>query len=94
MGGKELELIEPVGASFFLDFLRNNGERLQHLGFLVEDIHRCLNKLKKSGVKLIDEKPRSGSHGEVAFLKPASFGQTYMELCQPREDALGRSGDE
>ncbi len=84
--GKELELIEPIGASFFLDFLKGHGEGLQHVGFVVEDIHGSLEKLDKTGVELADETPRAGSHGDVAFLKPDSFGEIHLELCQLRED--------
>ena len=88
LDGKELELIEPLGASFFLDFLKGHREGLQHVRFVVEDIHGSLKKLQKTGVALADEVPRTGSHGEVAFLKPDSFGEIHLELCQLTEDAV------
>lgn len=79
---KELEFIEPVGQSFFMDSLINQGPCLQHISFVIKDIENILQKLKNTGVTLIDEKPNSGSHGKVAFIKSRDFKPLYLELCQ------------
>jgi methylmalonyl-CoA/ethylmalonyl-CoA epimerase len=40
--------------------------------------------LKARGVRLIDERPRRGAHGNlIAFLHPQSTGGVLIELCQP-----------
>ena len=40
-------------------------------------------RLKACGVRLIDETPRKGAHGNaIAFLHPKSTGGTLIELCQ------------
>jgi len=81
-GDSELEFIEPKGESFFDMFLKEKGEGLHHLAFRVSDIESCFEKLKKNGVETIDSKPRSGSHGKVAFFKPGLSGSIHIELFQ------------
>jgi methylmalonyl-CoA/ethylmalonyl-CoA epimerase len=34
------------------------------------------------GLRLVDEKPRPGAHGLVAFIHPSSTGGVLMELVQ------------
>jgi methylmalonyl-CoA/ethylmalonyl-CoA epimerase len=42
-----------------------------------------LAELKAKGVRLIDEHPRKGAHGNlIAFLHPKSTGGVLIELCQ------------
>lgn len=82
LGSKELEFVQPSGDSFFDRFLKENGEGLHHLAFVVSNIQSCLKKLKDDNVELIDKKPRFGSHGKVAFLSPGLFGRICIELCQ------------
>ena len=79
----ELELIEPAGESFFSEALHCWGEGVQHLSFQVAGIQSCLDRLRAGTVELIDEVPRVGSHGRVAFAKPAEFAPIYLELCEP-----------
>ena len=81
--GTELELIEPAGQSAFADFLGEHHDGLQHLAFQVADVERCLRSLKAAGVDLIDETPRSGSHGKVGFARPRPFAPLHLELCTP-----------
>lgn len=80
--GKELEFIEPKGESFFNTFLKKKGEGLHHLAFQVDDIYDCFEKLKTKGVETIDNEPRSGSHGKVAFFMAGLFGNISIELFQ------------
>jgi len=80
--GTELELIQPVGESLFFVHLNKNGESLQHVSFRVNGIENALNALKQGGVELVDTIPRVGSHGKVAFTKPAKLAPYYLELCE------------
>ncbi len=82
LNGKELELIEPVGESFFYTFLKEEGECLHHLSFYINDIEDCFEKLKAQGVEIIDKEPRLGSHGKIVFLMPKLFGKICIELCE------------
>ena len=85
--GTELEIIEPFGESHFSQFLKNFGQGLHHLAFEVGDIEQCLCAFKASDVELLDEAPRRGSHGQVAFAKPKTFSPLCVEICQPADNS-------
>lgn len=86
-----LELLEPTAAdSTVARFLERRGPGLHHLCFGTPDIREHLRDLKDKGVELIDESPRPGAHGEVAFLDPASAMGVLVELLQTRNDASDR----
>jgi methylmalonyl-CoA/ethylmalonyl-CoA epimerase len=41
-------------------------------------------RLKARGVRLIDERPRTGAHGSrIAFIHPSSAGGLLLEIKQP-----------
>ena len=68
-----IELLEPTDPDTTVArFLERNGPGLHHLCFGTPDIREHLRDLKDKGVELIDEVPRPGAHGEVAFLQPAA----------------------
>jgi len=49
----------------------------------VDELEADLAKLKARGVRLIDESPRKGAHGNlIAFLHPKSTNGVLIELCQ------------
>ena len=82
-----LELLEPTDPSSpIAKFLEKRGEGLHHLAFTVESIQDRINELQKSGLKMIDETPRSGAHHmQIAFLHPKSTSGVLTELCEPGE---------
>jgi methylmalonyl-CoA/ethylmalonyl-CoA epimerase len=84
LGDSELELLEstsPEGP--VARFIEKKGEGIQHIAFRVDDIEKALKKLKKEGVRLIDEKPRYGAGGaKIAFLHPKSTNGILIELCE------------
>jgi methylmalonyl-CoA/ethylmalonyl-CoA epimerase len=55
------------------------------LCFGTPDIHEHLRDLKGKGVELIDEAPRPGAHGDVAFLQPSAALGVLVELIQPSQ---------
>ena len=83
-GGTAVELLEPLdGESPISKFLEKRGEGIHHICFLVDDIEAALERLKKDGVKLIDEKPRPGSyHSRVAFIHPKAMNGVLIELAE------------
>ena len=57
--------------------------KLHHTAYRVADLRAELARLRAAGVRLIDQEPRRGAHGNtVAFLHPASTGGVLIELCQ------------
>ncbi|HDP37327.1 MAG TPA: methylmalonyl-CoA epimerase [Candidatus Atribacteria bacterium] len=84
LGDSELELLEstsPEGP--IARFIEKRGEGIQHIAFRVNNIEEMLEKLKKEGVRLIDEKPRYGAGGaKIAFLHPKDTNSILVELCE------------
>ena len=84
LGDSELELLEstsPEGP--IARFIEKKGEGIQHIAFRVNNIEEVLEKLKKEGVRLIDEKPRYGAGGaKIAFIHPKSTNGILVELCE------------
>ena len=84
LGDSELELLEstsPEGP--IARFIKKKGEGIQHIAFRVNNIEEVLEKLKKEGVRLIDEKPRYGAGGaKIAFLHPKDTNGILIELCE------------
>jgi methylmalonyl-CoA/ethylmalonyl-CoA epimerase len=79
-----IELLEPTDTDTpVARFLERRGPGLHHLCFGTPDIREHLRDLKDKGVELIDDAPRPGAHGEVAFLQPASALGVLIELLQP-----------
>jgi methylmalonyl-CoA epimerase len=79
-----IELLEPTDAETpVARFLERRGPGLHHLCFGTPDIREHLRDLKDKGVELIDEAPRPGAHGDVAFLQPAAALGVLVELIQP-----------
>jgi methylmalonyl-CoA/ethylmalonyl-CoA epimerase len=83
-GTTHIELVEPTSSDTGVSrFLEKKGETIHHLCFLVEDLQGELDRLKKEGVRLIDETPRTGEGGSlVAFLHPQASGGVLIELKQ------------
>jgi len=80
-----IELLRPLDENS--PIARYRGEaatKLHHTAYRVTDLRAELARLHAAGVRLIDEEPRRGAHGNtVAFLHPASTGGVLIELCQP-----------
>jgi methylmalonyl-CoA/ethylmalonyl-CoA epimerase len=87
-GGTALELLEPLsGESPISKFLDKRGEGIHHICFLVDDIEAALERLKRDGVKLIDESPRPGAyHSRVAFIHPKAMNGVLIELAELDKD--------
>ncbi len=85
-----IELLEPTETDTpVARFIERRGPGLHHLCFGTPDIREHLRDLKDKGVELIDEAPRPGAHGEVAFLQPAAALGVLVELLQPSAARTG-----
>jgi LAO/AO transport system kinase len=83
-GAAALELLEATAAdSPIARFVERRGPGLHHITLRVDDISAALDRLKRRGVRLIDDAPRPGAHGSlVAFIHPASAHGVLVELKQ------------
>ncbi len=87
IGESRLELLEPTRPDSPIGkFLSKRGEGLHHIAIQVENLESVLTRLKRAGVRLIDEQPRNGAHNtKVAFIHPSSTHGVLMELVQHGE---------
>lgn len=83
-GDSVIELLRPLDESSAIAKYRGDAEsKLHHTAYRVPDLEAELQRLKAQGVRLIDERPRKGAHGNlIAFLHPKSTGGVLVELCQ------------
>ncbi len=84
VGESRIELLEALSEdSPVARFITKRGEGLHHICFQVDDIRQELDKLRNAGIRLIDEKPRSGAGGsQVAFVHPSGTSGVLIELSQ------------
>ena len=84
-GGSIIELLRPLSEdSAIAKFRGDSPSKLHHTAFRVDDLPAKLEELKSRGVRLIDEAPRKGAHGNlIAFIHPRATDDVLIELCQP-----------
>ncbi len=58
---------------------------MHHVAFCVDDVAAELAVLRAAGATLVDEVPRQGLYGPVAFVHPETMGGVLVEL-------VGRQG--
>jgi methylmalonyl-CoA/ethylmalonyl-CoA epimerase len=87
IGESRIELLEPTSEdSPITKFLEKRGGGIHHIAVEVENIEEALAKLKREGMRLIDEKPRIGAEGcLVAFVHPTSANGVLLELVQSED---------
>jgi methylmalonyl-CoA epimerase len=88
VGDGHVELLQPLGPETPVGkYLARRGPGLHHVAYRVADIDAALIDLASAGLRLIDERPRTGiRRSRVAFLHPASTGGVLTEIVQPAED--------
>ena len=87
VGQTRLELLEPTSPETGVGkFIERRGEGLHHLAFNVTDIGGKLQTLKSLGVDLIDQSPREGLSGTIAFVHPRSVFGILTELVESNPD--------
>ena len=68
-------------------FLATRGEGLHHIAFNVDNVDNKVSQLKSIGVNMIDDVPRQGLTGRIAFIHPQSTHGALIELVQPPSEA-------
>jgi methylmalonyl-CoA epimerase len=83
-GEARVELLQALRPdSPIARFLDKHGEGIHHVTFQVDAIQPVLDRLKESGVPLLDDAPRPGASGtKVAFLHPRAAGGVLVELVE------------
>ena len=83
-GSSVIELLRPLDDESPVAKFRGDAEtKLHHTAYRVSDLRAELARLKNAGIRLIDEQPRKGAHGNlIAFLHPKSTAGVLIELCQ------------
>jgi len=82
-GDSEIELLEPLHADSGIGkYLAKRGEGLHHICLEVDDIEATLADLKAKGSQLIDETPKQGAYGKIAFIHPRGAHGVLVELVQ------------
>jgi methylmalonyl-CoA/ethylmalonyl-CoA epimerase len=83
-GTSEVEVLVPTTPDTGIArFLASRGEGLHHVCFESDDTAREVRRLIGTGVEMIDEKPREGLAGKVAFVHPRACGNLLVELATP-----------
>ena len=84
VGESHVELLAPLGPETAVGrFLDRSGPGLHHVAYGTDDIEAALEALRGAGLRLIDERPRTGIRGSrVAFLHPKSTGGVLTELVE------------
>lgn len=81
LDGGLFELLEPIEPDTGVArFLESRGEGMHHVCLEVDDIRATLADLKAKGVPLVDEEPREGLTGTIAFLHPSALLGVLVEL--------------
>lgn len=83
-GDAIIELLEPTADdSAIARFLDHRGPGLHHIALEVADLDGLLPRLKKAGVRLLDEISRPGAQGtRVAFIHPKGALGVLIELVE------------
>ncbi len=89
VGENHVELLAPLGPDTPVGkFLASKGPGMHHVAYQVTDIDATLQALTQAGMRLIDERPRTGIRGSrVAFMHPRSTAGVLTEIVQPAAGA-------
>ena len=84
IGNDKLELIaSSKEESPIANYLSKHKEGIHHIAFTVEDIQHEMLRLKKEGIRLLNETPKQGADNKiVCFLHPKDTNGVLIEICQ------------
>jgi methylmalonyl-CoA/ethylmalonyl-CoA epimerase len=87
LGETKIELLEATKPdSAIAKFIEKKGEGIHHIAYDVEDIYAEMERLKKEGFEIINDKPKEGADNKlICFLHPKSTNGILVELCQERK---------
>ena len=70
IGESKIELVAATNDNSPISkYLSNNKEGVHHISFAVNDIEKEMKRLKKEGIRLLNETPKNGAGGETDSLE-------------------------
>ena len=86
-GETKIELLESLDPNGIIArFIEKKGEGIHHIAFEVNDIEGEMERLKKEGFVLLNEKPKIGADNKlICFLHPKHTNGVLIELCMERK---------
>jgi methylmalonyl-CoA/ethylmalonyl-CoA epimerase len=83
-GETKIELLESTDPDGVIArFIEKKGEGIHHIAFEVDDIEAEMERMKKEGFILLNDKPKKGADNKlVCFLHPKTTNGILIELCQ------------
>ena len=86
-GNTKIELLESTNPEGVIArFIEKKGEGIHHIAFEVPDIDAEMERLKKEGFVLLNEKAKPGADNKiVCFLHPKHTNGVLIELCMERK---------
>ena len=84
IGENKIELVEAINPdSPISKYLQKNREGMHHIAFEVEDIVKEMERLKKEGIRLLNDSLKKGADNKlICFLHPKDTNGVLIELCQ------------
>ena len=84
IGESKIELVSATNSeSPISKYLQKNREGMHHIAFEVEDIEKEIKRLKKEGIRLLNDTPKKGADNKlICFLHPKDTNGVLIELCQ------------
>ena len=84
IGDGVIELIEPLNPEEgpVAKFLKTRGEGVYMVAWEVPDLDTAIKSLKKKGVRLINDDPKTRAQGTPVFIHPKSTRGLLVELVQ------------
>lgn len=83
-GPNKIELLAATSVdSPIAKYLSKNKEGIHHIAFEVKDIFKEMERLRKKGFVILNERPKKGADNKmVCFIHPKSANGVLIELCQ------------
>jgi methylmalonyl-CoA epimerase len=84
VGESRIELLQSTDQEGpIAKFIDKRGEGIHHIALEVDAIQETSRRLKLNGIRLVDEKPRTGAdRTKIVFLHPGSTKGVLLELCE------------
>ena len=84
IGDVKLELVGAINQHNAISkYLENHSEGIHHIALLVEDIYAEIDRIKKIGIRVLNEDPKTGADNKlISFLHPKDTNGVLIELCQ------------
>jgi len=83
IGDTQFHIVASTSPDALIDkYIRDRGEGIHHIAFRVNNLDELIARLKKKGLKLVPEEPRSGMSSRYIFVHPKSAHGLLIELIE------------